>query len=92
MTTKRYWLRGGLNGLLTGLLLGILLLFAPVKCLGECLPLYGFDAFQRNFAVMIGGGTPSKLSLLFLLAFIVGGIFIGWLYGKFRNRNSVENI
>ena len=101
---KRYWLRGGIISIIIFTPLYILSLYSgghPGATILFFLPIaiaYGVlfkdDIFHfvDDIAKLLGGSLLdyNLAGYLFLLPFyLVIGIFLGWLYGKIKNRNRV---
>jgi len=77
---KRYWLRGGVTGLV---LFCLVFVFMSLKNTGK---ISVSDAFSCS-----SGHGPCLVIINYGLVFffILVGSFLGWLYGKIKNRNKM---
>lgn len=89
-----YWLKGGIIGSIAGLPLSILNFACAWAERGICQPI---NFIPRIFEQLLSGLTGSGgsyfvffISGLFYYALL--GILIGWVYGKIKNRNHIEQI
>ncbi len=105
MPTKRYWLRGGVVGVLVVLVFLLVdymlfltpFVFSSTDFGGFSFLLFLATAFTNPlFWLQEATGFPfsnypGNLTMIFLdlLWFCVLGSFLGWLYGKIKNRNKM---
>ncbi len=75
MKEKRYWLRGGLTGLIIAI---ITYFFIRASCVGVYI----------NTDATTGSGCPQNSIYSELILFFIIGTFLGFLYGKIKNRKS----
>ena len=78
---KRYWLRGGIAGLVASI---VIYLIVPAACSDfyRIGPIYPTD--QPICYALVVNGRWFEI-LIIVLAF---GLFVGWLYGKIKNRKQ----
>ena len=103
MKQKRYWLSGGTVSSVIGIVF-LLLIYATKSELIFSFPLIILSfpffiggitswafldlGFQNSTWELSTLGTILNFTLVILIYFLIGA-FLGWLYGKIKNRNEV---
>lgn len=82
-TDKKYWLRG----LITALLLSLLYtLWAAYTLYSNTVA----NSIQVDFSILIRYITSSLYLIPHVILPMIIGSFIGWIYGKIKNRKQVS--
>lgn len=90
--TKKYWLRGGIWGIIIWIFLIFIQTFTFKLNFGIVVAQNWWNYALWSMGIdRIGGGSLESWVLI-PLAYLFAGIFLGWLYGKIKNRNKVEAV
>jgi hypothetical protein len=88
------WAKGSIVGFIISVVLLLILILYPMGCIGltvdgkGCTPPTGFEAITLNLKLLSEAAGRIVLLAFFI---IILSSFIGWIYGKIKNRNKIIN-